>query len=146
MSKSQEWFSQNFLENLEALREQRALQAIAERKNAQFLRKNHLLRKVATQDDTLPSFRKYTDVFGARPNVGPELIEDQLEDIKYHGKNIAALITSKLNSEVYTDKPNPKLIRLMGRTLLHRNWGRSEERRVGKECCGTCRSRWSPYH
>ena len=23
---------------------------------------------------------------------------------------------------------------------------RSEERRVGKECCGTCRSRWSPYH
>ena len=23
---------------------------------------------------------------------------------------------------------------------------RSEERRVGKDCCGTCRSRWSPYH
>src|SRR3546814_18689754 len=23
---------------------------------------------------------------------------------------------------------------------------RSEERRVGKECCRTCRSRWSPYH
>ena len=32
------------------------------------------------------------------------------------------------------------------------NWGRrplterSEERRVGKECCALCRSRWSPYH
>src|SRR3546814_12033178 len=25
-------------------------------------------------------------------------------------------------------------------------WGRSEERRVGKECVSTCRSRWSPYH
>src|SRR3546814_15535238 len=24
--------------------------------------------------------------------------------------------------------------------------GRSEERRVGKECVNTCRSRWSPYH
>ena len=24
--------------------------------------------------------------------------------------------------------------------------GRSEERRVGKECQSTCRSRWSPYH
>src|SRR3546814_9110384 len=24
--------------------------------------------------------------------------------------------------------------------------GRSEERRVGKECVSTCRSRWSPYH
>src|SRR3546814_20762453 len=25
-------------------------------------------------------------------------------------------------------------------------FGRSEERRVGKECGSTCRSRWSPYH
>src|SRR3546814_13530964 len=24
--------------------------------------------------------------------------------------------------------------------------GRSEERRVGKECVSTCRSRWSPYY
>ena len=32
----------------------------------------------------------------------------------------------------------------------HRDWNavacRSEERRVGKECSVTCRSRWSPYH
>src|SRR3546814_12175943 len=27
-----------------------------------------------------------------------------------------------------------------------RTSGRSEERRVGKECVSTCRSRWSPYH
>src|SRR3546814_13939344 len=27
-----------------------------------------------------------------------------------------------------------------------RRGGRSEERRVGKECVSTCRSRWSPYH
>ena len=26
------------------------------------------------------------------------------------------------------------------------NIGRSEERRVGKECLRLCRSRWSPYH
>src|SRR3546814_17546308 len=26
------------------------------------------------------------------------------------------------------------------------NYFRSEERRVGKECVSTCRSRWSPYH
>ena len=34
--------------------------------------------------------------------------------------------------------------------LIESNWqlvsGRSEERRVGKECNGQCRSRWSPYH
>src|SRR3546814_18595532 len=29
--------------------------------------------------------------------------------------------------------------------IVERN-GRSEERRVGKECVSTCRSRWSPYH
>src|SRR3546814_16884509 len=28
--------------------------------------------------------------------------------------------------------------------VSHRS--RSEERRVGKECVSTCRSRWSPYH
>src|SRR3546814_7883867 len=28
----------------------------------------------------------------------------------------------------------------------HRRRIRSEERRVGKECVSTCRSRWSPYH
>src|SRR3546814_20848739 len=29
---------------------------------------------------------------------------------------------------------------------IHDRIGRSEERRVGKECVSTCRSRWSPYH
>src|SRR3546814_13710129 len=33
------------------------------------------------------------------------------------------------------------LYALSGRTIE-----RSEERRVGKECVSTCRSRWSPYH
>src|SRR3546814_7288296 len=36
-----------------------------------------------------------------------------------------------------------------GRARRGRPWhdgGRSEERRVGKECVSTCRSRWSPYH
>src|SRR3546814_10866032 len=35
------------------------------------------------------------------------------------------------------------------RFSLEPAWGnlaRSEERRVGKECVSTCRSRWSPYH
>src|SRR3546814_2807375 len=31
---------------------------------------------------------------------------------------------------------------LLAMTETHR----SEERRVGKECVSTCRSRWSPYH
>src|SRR3546814_16010148 len=30
--------------------------------------------------------------------------------------------------------------------LQRQGCGRSEARRVGKECVSTCRSRWSPYH
>src|SRR3546814_2558574 len=33
-----------------------------------------------------------------------------------------------------------------GEPLHGRREVRSEERRVGKECVSTCRSRWSPYH
>src|SRR3546814_16125835 len=32
------------------------------------------------------------------------------------------------------------------RRLAEEMLGRSEERRVGKECVSTFRSRWSPYH
>src|SRR3546814_12282452 len=45
-----------------------------------------------------------------------------------------------------------KLLLFSCEGILHRLTGcskpirRSEERRVGKECVSTCRSRWSPYH
>src|SRR3546814_21065606 len=31
-------------------------------------------------------------------------------------------------------------------TRIYLGYSRSEERRVGKECVSTCRSRWSPYN
>src|SRR3546814_20421669 len=34
----------------------------------------------------------------------------------------------------------------LGIALCGAEAGSSEERRVGKECVSTCRSRWSPYH
>src|SRR3546814_17809856 len=49
-------------------------------------------------------------------------------------------------------KREATLMRVLRDTLGERDdiarvidW-RSEERRVGKECVSTCRSRWSPYH
>src|SRR3546814_9763595 len=36
--------------------------------------------------------------------------------------------------------------RMMAQRGLAGKAKRSEERRVGKECVSTCRSRWSPYH
>src|SRR3546814_12874617 len=38
------------------------------------------------------------------------------------------------------------LLILCERGRNQRFFERSEERRVGKECVSTCRSRWSPYH
>src|SRR3546814_4365224 len=34
---------------------------------------------------------------------------------------------------------------VLARHIIVMNGRRSEERRVGKECVSTCRSRWSPY-
>src|SRR3546814_18095810 len=38
----------------------------------------------------------------------------------------------------FAERPDARTVRVTGT--------RSEERRVGKECVSTCRSRWSPYH
>src|SRR3546814_16981838 len=44
---------------------------------------------------------------------------------------------------VFTIEP---MVNQGSRKVSTANEGRSEERRVGKECVSTCRSRWSPYH
>ena len=50
--------------------------------------------------------------------------------------------------EIMSDKTNMELEAEDSGVLLKivRPAGRSEERRVGKECMPQCRSRWSPYH
>src|SRR3546814_5890627 len=40
----------------------------------------------------------------------------------------------------------PLVMSVMGGAVVFSGQLRSEERRVGKECVRTCRSRWSPYH
>ena len=44
--------------------------------------------------------------------------------------------------EITVHDPEVKAASLLERLRA----GRSEERRVGKECNQVCRSRWSPYH
>src|SRR3546814_18823818 len=61
-----------------------------------------------------------------------------------------------MEARLYAEDPAQEFLRSTGR-LDHFVLGgrirvdtgveeRSEERRVGKECVSTCRSRWSPYH
>src|SRR3546814_1858983 len=54
------------------------------------------------------------------------------------GRPLADLIARPADHAV------PVLLGVIGPQLL--GLLRSEERRVGKECVSTCRSRWSPYH
>src|SRR3546814_1158565 len=42
--------------------------------------------------------------------------------------------------------PDGAFDQLGGDAVVFPDLQRSEERRVGKECVSTCRSRWSPYH
>src|SRR2546429_7215905 len=65
--------------------------------------------------------------------------EDGIRDVAVTGVQTCAL--PDLNDAFRRRCPTPHSKRC-GNFLIVRQCGRSEERRVGKEC----RSRWSPYH
>src|SRR3546814_7086977 len=48
--------------------------------------------------------------------------------------------------EIFTFSETAIFSRFSRAALKSPAGNRSEERRVGKECVSTCRSRWSPYH
>src|SRR3546814_18200942 len=65
----------------------------------------------------------------------------------YEGETITLLPDAKLAEQ--HDDPHFALAfaRLETHYFMNGCWlERSEERRVGKECVSTCRSRWSTYH
>src|SRR3546814_11677104 len=53
-----------------------------------------------------------------------------------------SMIQRAFDGGALADLTADDLARLLKGISAHR----SEERRVGKECVSTCRSRWSPYH
>ena len=59
-------------------------------------------------------------------------IEDETFHYDYEGELV--IIIGKSGKNISPEKAMEHIL------------GRSEERRVGKECVSTCRSRWSPYH
>src|SRR3546814_8569976 len=61
------------------------------------------------------------------------------------GLAMANLIDA-FNRGQYHPLMRPALLSSLFGYLLAGTAARSEERRVGKECVSTCRSRWSPYH
>src|SRR3546814_13000735 len=67
------------------------------------------------------------------PENGPVVYDG----IFLHGRNQDARFAAQIAAKLMLDTV---------RWLTPQAALRSEERRVGKECVSTCRSRWSPYH
>src|SRR3546814_13454145 len=68
--------------------------------------------------------------------------EAKLREARQKGYRIAHYVSSR--AWVWRGfEPKDNLFLLENNTVQP---FRSEERRVGKECVSTCRSRWSPYH
>src|SRR3546814_129339 len=79
-----------------------------------------------------------TRVLHASPSCGAKFFTqlETLDEVQRHfaANNIGAV---PIHQGVW------RKIEMSGQKALR---SRSEERRVGKECVSTCRSRWSPYH
>src|SRR3546814_15256774 len=80
------------------------------------------LRKITGLVDS--QHAKAPEVHTALDALGISILDDKGLDARRHDPKTEAL---------YLGVPQNDLFR-------------SEERRVGKECVSTCRSRWSPYH
>src|SRR3546814_15865561 len=93
-----------------------------------------------------------SDVCSSDLLTGDNLIEgvtldgnwsNQLQTLPYSNNHTVQQIKGSLTVKgVRFRRSFASAIRIVGASLTTR----SEERRVGKECVSTCRSRWSPYH
>src|SRR3546814_17469720 len=84
-------------------------------------------------------------VFVAMPASADGLLVDVLERLSMlpvHVRLLPAVASMEF--------PNRPISTIAGMPVIHVSdkpiSGRSEERRVGKACVSTCRSRWSPFH
>src|SRR3546814_16897361 len=100
--------------------------------------------------DIFSSRRRHTRcalVTGVQTCALPILFANQPDAMRRWGKTVAFghLFERDATPLPGADRSGILDIRCPAEVLQH-YWGRSEERRVGKECVSTCRSRWSPYN
>src|SRR3546814_12342920 len=89
-----------------------------------------------------------SDLVGERPRQrGERLLRRDAEDAQNEGAaNIPLRLVVLVEAGDLLHR-RAYVLRVEGQVqVAGRNEARSEERRVGKECVSTCRSRWSPYH
>src|SRR3546814_15551542 len=83
-----------------------------------------------TREDA--AFEVPTQEFGIFPAL--DHVFFRLRDEPVHGLAVALVVDERAD------------LFILGLEVKVIIFCRSEERRVGKECVSTCRSRWSPYH
>src|SRR3546814_12649456 len=71
---------------------------------------------------------------GRKNFIGSGVAEHGLDRAEQRFANMRIMFGQDLEPDMLLDDP------------LYCGGQRSEERRVGKECVSTCRSRWSQYH
>src|SRR3546814_14507955 len=91
---------------------------------------------VCSSDLLITDLRRFGDVERPHANVGP--CTDRLVEVAYHEAELPD------RSQWFHRQPRCQGVIFNGH--VGGPFGRSEERRVGKECVSTCRSRWSPAH
>ena len=97
------------------------------------------------KDEYGTPFERPDDLAGkSRDEFGPEEMATLMVARAERGRAMAASIGGSATND--TGAGPPHWYEYLD-ALNSRPWFvRSEERRVGKECCALCRSRWSPYH
>src|SRR3546814_464139 len=68
------------------------------------------------------------------------------EELTMHYQNHLEAVLVLKGTGTIEDLATGEVHKLRPGVMYALNDHRSEERRVGKECVSTCRSRWSPYH
>src|SRR3546814_15200919 len=87
--------------------------------------------------------RIYEEASRRRGDTGENLIgplERRLDAVVYRAKFVPTVFAARQFVNHGHITVNGKRVNIPSYQV------RSEERRVGKECVSTCRSRWSPYH
>src|SRR3546814_13618183 len=87
---------------------------------------------------------KYFKAVELSPKVTLNIVADEARYLNFTAEQIAA--HKKLVSQSRTLFGTENFDHYDFLMALSNEIGRSEERRVGKECVSTCRSRWSRYH
>src|SRR3546814_11708755 len=86
-------------------------------------------------------------VFDASPEERQQMLKNQAlrgDMMRGHAQTIEAEIRRMVAD--WGDEGEIDLLDFFAELTLYTTSSRSAERRVGKECVSTCRSRWSPYH